>query len=140
MPAKGKTRVTDEQRRKIAGAKVAGETAKQIAKTTGLSVRTVERQATDPRTATFILQQRKRSEAELQQGWDLAVQSLLAHLRSKDPDLVIAARRDLLKFAIAGDPPLLRVSPEDSDRGDFTLEELLISYRRATRTVEPVKN
>jgi hypothetical protein len=46
------------------------------------------------------------------------------------PDLVIQARRDMLRFATAGDPPLLRIAPADNSGGHFTLEELLTSYRK----------
>ena len=132
MPAKGKSRVTDEQRTGIAAARLSGKTAVEIAQDTGLGVRTVERQMTDPRTMTFILQQRKRSETQLREAWELAVESLVLHLKSDDPDLVIQARRDLLKFVTAGDPPLLRVPPDEKFDGDVTLEELLITYRQVT--------
>ena len=132
MPAKGKSRVTDEQRRQIAAQKLLGKTAKAIAADTGLAVKTIEKQATDPRTATFILRQRHRSEKHLEEAWQLGLASILVHLKSGVPELVIQARRDMLKFATAGDPPLLRVAPADNSAGDFTLEELLIAYRTAT--------
>jgi len=134
MPAKGKTRVSDEQRKRIAASRLIGKTAKEIAAETGLAVRTVERQVTDPRTVTFIQHQRHRCERALEKAWRLGLASILVHLRSGEPELVIQARRDMLKFATAGDPPLLRVAPADNSAGDFTLEELLISYRRATAT------
>jgi hypothetical protein len=130
MPAKGKTKVTDAQRRQIAAKKLIGKTARTIAKETGLAQKTVEKQAGDPRTSMFILRQRHRSEKHLEQAWDLGLASILVHLRSGVPELVIQARRDMLKFATAGDPPLLRVAPEDTSGGDFTLEELLSSYRK----------
>jgi hypothetical protein len=132
MPAKGKAKVSDDQRRQIAAKKLIGKTARTIAQETGLAVKTVEKQSTDARTVTFILHQRKRSQKHLEQAWDLGLASILVHLRSGVPELVIAARRDMLKFATAGDPPLLRIPPVDTDRGDFTLEELLQSYRSAT--------
>jgi len=132
MPTKGKTKVSDVQRATIAAARLIGKTALEIAKDTGLGVRTVERASTDPRTATSILRQRQGSERALEQAWRLGLASILVHLRSGNAGLVIQARRDLLRFATAGDPPLLRVAPADNSRGDFTLEELLQSYRRAT--------
>jgi isopentenyl diphosphate isomerase/L-lactate dehydrogenase-like FMN-dependent dehydrogenase len=130
MPANGKTKVSDAQRRQIAAKKLIGKTAKTIAKEMALSQKTVEKQAADQRTAIFILRQRHRSEKHLEQAWDLGLASILVHLRSGVPELVIQARRDMLKFATAGDPPLLRVAPADTSGGDFTLEELLTSYRK----------
>jgi hypothetical protein len=64
----------------------------------------------------------------------LGLASILVHLRSGIPELVIQARRDMLKFATAGDPPLLRVAPvsPDDDDGGFTLEQLLRTYRKVT--------
>jgi hypothetical protein len=132
MPTKGKTKLSDIQRAEIAAARLIGKTALEIAKDTGLGVRTVERASTDPRTTTFILRQRHNSERFLEQAWRLGLASILVHLRSGNPGLVIQARRDLLRFATAGDPPLLRVAPADNSGGNFTLEELLQSYRRAT--------
>jgi hypothetical protein len=124
MPAKGKSKVTDEQRQQIAAKKLLGQTAKAIASETGLAVKTVEKQATDPRTATFILRQRHRSEKHLEAAWELGLASILVHLKSGDSDLMIQARRDLLKFATAGDPPLMRIAAPGDREGDFTLEEL----------------
>jgi hypothetical protein len=132
MPAKGKSKVSDQQRSKIAARKLIGKTAREIARETGLAVRTVERQATDPRTVTFIMRQRHRDERYLEQAWRLGLASVLVHLRSGVPELVIQARRDMLRFATAGDPPLQRIAPADNSGGDFTLEELLISYRKVT--------
>ena len=132
MPAKNKTRVTDDQRKLIATKRLIGKTARQIAAETGLAVKTVEKQVADPRTATFILRQRQRSERHLEQAWRLGLASILVHLRSGIPELVIQARRDMLRFAVAGDPPLLRVAPSSNENGDFTLEQLLSVYYERT--------
>ena len=132
MPAKGRSKVSDEKRQQIAAARLIGKTAKTIAQETGLAVKTVERQATDPRTAAFILRQRQRSERALTQAWRLSLASILVHLRSGTPELVIQARRDMLRFATAGDPPLLRMAATDNSGGDFTLEDLLTTYRKAS--------
>ncbi len=131
MPAKGKTRVTDDQRKQIAAGKLLRKTARQIAQETGLSKSTVDHQAADPRTSGFVLEQRNKTKPALEEAWRLSVASILVHLRSGNSDLVIQARRDLLRFAAVGDPPLMRVAPADNSGGDFTLEELLISYRKA---------
>jgi isopentenyl diphosphate isomerase/L-lactate dehydrogenase-like FMN-dependent dehydrogenase len=132
MPAKGKSKVTDQQRAAIAARRLIGNTAREIAQEMDVSVRTVERQATDPRATIFIQRQRQRSERALERAWRLGLASILVHLRSGVPELVIQARRDMLRFATAGDPPLLRIAPADNSGGDFTLEQLLTSYRKAT--------
>jgi hypothetical protein len=132
VPAKGKSRVTDAQRRKIAAGRVAGRSHRAIAADTGLALKTVDHHATDPRVNTLILRLKHKYERELGRGWRLALLSLLRDLRSKDHVLQIAARRDLLRFLTVGDPPLLRMAPADTSGGDFTLEELLISYRKVT--------
>ncbi len=133
MPAKNKSKVTDEQRQQIAAKKLLGKTAKAIAAETGLAAKTVEKQLADPRTSTFILRQRHQCERALERAWRLGLASILVHLRSGVPELVIQARRDMLKFATAGDPPLLRIAPTDNSAGDFTLEELLATYRSVTQ-------
>jgi len=137
MPAKGKTKVNDEQRRRIAAKRLAGATAKTIAEDEGLAVSTVKKQSLDPRTATFILRQRQRSEKDLEDAWDLGVASILIDLKSSKPELVIAARRDLLKFATAGDPPLMRIVADDTSQGHFTLEELLTEMHRHREPADP---
>jgi hypothetical protein len=132
MPAKGTTRVSQRQRKQIAAAKLSGKTYARIGAETGLSPRTIERAAHDPRTLTLIQRLTRGDEKRLTQAWNLAVGSLLICLRSKYPDVVTDARRDLLKFVTAGDPPLAAVRIEDASAGDFTLEELLVCYRRVT--------
>jgi hypothetical protein len=134
MPAKGKSKVTDEQRKRIAAGKLLRKTSREIAHETGLAKSTVDKQAGDPRTATFVLQMRRSSQPVLEKAWKLSVESILAHLRSKKAELQIQGRRDLLKFATAGDPPLLRVAPSDNSDGDFTLQQLLEAYAKASES------
>ena len=130
MPAKGKSRVTDSQRTKIAAGRVGGKTSRQIAKETGLAMTTVDHQASDPRVSTLALRFKRKDEDKLEQAWNLAVGSILKHLKSQSADLVIDARRDLMRLLVLGDPPMLRVAPVDNSEGDFTLEELLATYRK----------
>jgi AcrR family transcriptional regulator len=130
MPAKGKSKVTDQQRAQIAVGRVFGKSARQIAAETGLSKSAVDHHATsDPVISTLAMRLKHRDEARLEQAWRLAVASILKHLKSKSPDLEIDARRDLMRLLVLGDPPLLRVSATDREPGMYTLEELLQSYR-----------
>lgn len=133
MPAKGKTKVTDRQRAQIAAGRMAGKPARQIARETGLSKSTIDHQALDQRVSTLTLRLKRKDEGRLEQGWSLAVSSILSDLKSKDASLKINARRDLLRFLTIGDPPLLRVAPASNENGDFTLEELLTCYAKVRR-------
>ena len=136
MPAKGKTRVTERQRARIAAGRVAGKPAREIAEETGLSKSTVDHQALDPRTATLTLRLKRRDEAKLDEAWSLSIASILKHLKSGKAELVIGARRDLFRLLPLGDPPLLRIAPADNSGGDCTLEELLQTYRAASMRAE----
>lgn len=129
MPAKGKSKVSDQQRAQIVTGKLAGKSHRAIAAETGLAKTTVDHQAVDPRVSTLALRFKQRDEARLEQAWDLTVASIVRDLKSKSPELVIAARRDLMRLLPLGDPPLLRVAPTDSSGGDFTMERLLATYR-----------
>jgi hypothetical protein len=132
VPAKGKSRVTAAQRKRIAAGKLVGRTNKQLAGELDLHPDTVGRAATDYRTTTLILSFKARQQRQLDKALDLALQSLLRDLKSNDNDLVVSARRDLLRYVTAGDPPLYRVGDVGSTDGDFTLEELLQTMRRFT--------
>jgi hypothetical protein len=131
VPFKGKTKLTDSQRRKIATGKVAGKTSREIAADAGLSESTVKKQASDPRTITLIQKLIARDAEQLDRMWQKSLKSIEKDLDSKDSSLAISARRDFLKFAVAGDPPLARVDPASiSGDGLYSLEELLTSWRR----------
>jgi len=130
MPAKGKSRVSPEQRRKIAAGRVAGQTAREIACEVGLSESAVKKQVVDPRTKTLIQRFKDRHEAELQEILQLGVESIKRRLKHSDPAVQCQATRDALRYSESGDPPLARLDPAEDRGGDFTLEELLVVYRR----------
>ncbi|MGP0075597.1 MAG: helix-turn-helix domain-containing protein [Bryobacteraceae bacterium] len=133
MPAKGKTRVTDAQRRKIAAGRAAGKPRKRIAAEVGLAESTVARQLADPRTQTIALRFKHRYERKFETMYGLTLKSMEADLRSKDKALVAAARMQFMRLLVLGDPPLLRIAASDNSDGEFTLEELLSAYARAAR-------
>jgi hypothetical protein len=129
MPAKGKSRISDAQRAKIAAGKVAGKPSRQIADEVGLAKSTVDHAVSDPRTSTLALRFKHKDEARLEEAWDLTVASILRDLKSKSLARILNARRDLMRLLPLGDPPLLKVAPSDGQGGTCTLEELLIAYR-----------
>jgi hypothetical protein len=131
MPAKGKGKITPEQRGKIARGKLSGKTSSQIAAETGLADRTVRRQATDPRTLTLIQELKQEQDKPLRRAFARSVETIEEHLEHEDPAVVRDARRDLVRIVEAGDPPLARLElPRDNSRGDFTLVELLAVYKQ----------
>ena len=133
MPSIGRSRMTDTERRKIAQGKLAGKTARQIAADTGLSESSVEKASKDPRTSLLIQRLKERDEEVLARCWKKAVASIESHLDSDDQDLVKDARKDLLRYVTAGDPPQIKMeAPTKAASGDFTLAELLGTLKMIT--------
>ena len=133
MPSIGRSRMTDTERIKIAQGKLAGKTARQIAADTGLSESSVERASKDPRTSLLIQRLKERDEAVLARCWNKAVASIESHLDSDDQDLVKDARKDLLRYVTAGDPPQIKMEARTkAASGDFTLAELLGTLKMIT--------
>ena len=133
MPSIGRSRMTDTERRKIAQGKLAGKTARQIAADTGLSESSVEKASKDPRTSLLIQRLKERDEEVLGRCWKKAVASIESHLDSDDQDLVKDARKDLLRYVTAGDPPQIKMeAPTKAASGDFTLAELLGTLKMIT--------
>lgn len=127
MPAKGKKRVTDVQRRVMAAGRAQGKTAKQLAADTGLAEKTVEKQLKDPRTVTFVHEYKARSEKDLSAIWDLMIKRLKRDIDAIDPDIRRHARGQFMKLLVLGES----TAADDGKRepGDFTLEQLLEAYR-----------
>jgi hypothetical protein len=122
--------MTDTERRKIAQGKLAGKTARQIAEEVGLSESSVEKAGKDPRTSLLIQRLKERDEEVLGRCWKKAVASIESHLDSDDQDLVKDARKDLLRYVTAGDPPQIKMeAPTNAASGDFTLAEMLYELK-----------
>ena len=122
--------MTDTERRKIAQGKLAGKTARQIAEEVGLSESSVEKAGKDPRTSLLIQRLKERDEEVLGRCWKKAVASIESHLDSDDQDLVKDARKDLLRYVTAGDPPQIKMeAPTTAASGDFTLAEMLYELK-----------
>ena len=133
MPAKGKTKVTSRQRKKIAAGRLVGKTDKAIAAEVGLHPVTVNRVAHDARTTTLILRLKEKDDQDFATLWASMITGLKDDIASKDFSERHASRNFLLKAITAGDPPLHRVGDVGSSEGDFTLEELLLTMRRVTK-------
>lgn len=133
MPAKGKSKTSDRQRKAIAAAKVAGKTNAEIGQAIGMHPKTVATVSRDVRTTTLILRLKEQDNQRFAKLWTDMMKGLGGDIRSKDFAERHASRNFLLKAITAGDPPLHRVGDVGSSEGDFTLEELLISMRRFTK-------
>jgi len=133
VPVRGKSKVTDAQRRKIAAGKVSGKPHGRIAAETGLAVTTIDHQVSEPRTVTLILRLKDRDARLLERMWKKMLDTLERDLKSKDNSVCAIARGQFLRLLPLGDPPLLRVAPADASGGDFTLEQLLQAYAQAGR-------
>jgi hypothetical protein len=133
VPAKGKSKITPAQRKKIAVAKVAGKTDKEIGQALDLHPTTVNRVAHDTRTTTLILRLKEKNDQTFGKLWQDMMKGLGQDVRSKDFIVRHQSRNFLLKAITAGDPPLHRVGDVGSTDGDFTLQELLVTMRTVTR-------
>lgn len=132
MPARGKSKVSDAQRRKLAAGRAIGKTAKQLAKETGLAHSTVMKQVVDPRTTTLAQHYKVRYEPQITRIFEKTLNGIEADVLSLNTDLAVKSRNQALKVVTLGDPPLERLNPPSPGGGDFTLEELLVTYRKAT--------
>ena len=132
MPAKGKSRVTDAQRRKIAEGKLAGKRHADIAAETGLALQTIHNQSNDPRTATLAMELKQEHAPALRRTYGKVVERIERDVEAKDHVVSATARNQFTRLLVLGDPPLLRIAPTDDNKGDCTLEELLISYRKVS--------
>lgn len=109
-----------------------GATAAQIAPEVGLSESAVAKQARDPRTVTLIQRLKSQHEPQLCRTFAKSLNGIEKDVSNIDPDVRRHARSQLLKVITAGEPPLARIEAGGNTGGDFTLEELIVSYRRAT--------
>jgi hypothetical protein len=116
----------------MAAGKVLGKPCAQIAAETGLAPSTVYHQLADPRTITMAQRLKAKSAPQLERTWDKALNTLEADVLSIDPNVCATARAQFFRVVTLGDAPQMRIQAPHSSGGDFTLEELLISYRRVS--------
>jgi hypothetical protein len=129
MPWKGTTRVTDEQRRKVAMGRSRGKTDKEIAKDAKLSPKSIHRVVHDRRTQTLILDLKRKDEQKFARIWTKMLDGMNTDITSKVFNERAVTRAQFIRVLTAGDPPLHRVGDVSGAGGDFTLEELVMSMR-----------
>src|SRR3989442_1450786 len=121
MPAKGKTRITGEQRILIAQGRVTGKSHREVAAQTGLAIGTVTNQGVDARTLTLCQELKARHERRLTKLFEKELAGLdhnlgLAKAR-KDPQTFLRACNVTNKIILDGDPEPRRIDPARSREG-----------------------
>lgn len=135
MPAKGKSKVSETQKRKIAAGKALGKPSAAIAADAGVSISTVDHHAQKPHTQALIRKLKDRHSEELEKLFSAALKGIKTDLASAHGDIRVRTRAQVLKFITAGDPRTDQL-PAGGAEGQYTFEELLVTYRRATSRSE----
>lgn len=131
MPAKGTSKITHAQRKKIAIGKVTGKTLKQVAKETGLAPKTIDNQHRDPRTTVLIQELKARHSKQLEEMFKLSLDRVEGMLKDKKEEsaVVLRAAQTAIDLVNAGEAPL-RAVIKPTKGGDFTYIELLAVQAR----------
>lgn len=136
MPAKGKSKITDKQRRQIAAGKVLGKTSWQIAKQVEVHPDTVRKAWADERTLTQITELRLKGADQVERIFFKALDNLESEFDKKtiktlEPVDRHRCRMEAYKVGTLGDPPRAAVGKASADntKGDITYEEMLIIVR-----------
>ena len=128
MPAKGKSRVTDGQRTRIAADKLSGVPQKVTAAALGLSTETIKKQRSDGRTLALMasMKEHPKNEEKIREGFRAGLAMIVSTIQSKAKDVTrgekIRAFHELVGVAVAGEQ---RIEVTDKRSGQYTYEELL---------------
>jgi sugar diacid utilization regulator len=136
MPAKGTTKLTQQQKQKVALAKAVGKTHKEAAAAALVSEASVDRIVADPQTQLLIQRLRDQHSEQLERMYAAALTYAEKDLGDGSGDIRVRTRDQVLRFIQAGDR--LKIGEgNETETGEYTLEELMISYRRRTEKVTP---
>ncbi len=135
MPSKGKAKVTDTQRARIAAGKISGRTSKQIAHETGLAPVTVRKQLVRPDTKASIQALKNESAGLISSNFARAQVKIGKMLDSKDPDQMYRGVQMACKVPVLGEA-VQRIDPPRQGQGEFTLQDLLEAELRAKEEAE----
>jgi sugar diacid utilization regulator len=129
MPAKGTTKLTQQQKQKVALAKAVGKTHKEAAAAARVSEASVDRIVADPQTQLLIQRLRDQHSEQLERMYALALKYAESDLSDGSGDIRVRTRDQVLRFIQAGDR--MQLGQERSpETGEYTIEELQVSYRR----------
>jgi len=134
MPAKGKSRLSDRQKQRIAAGKALGRRHRDIAADTRLAKTTVDHAVLKPETKALIQQFKDENQEQLSRMYKKALGTLDADLDRKAFDARIRSRAQLMGIIQAGDE---RIAIGDlgagEDGGKYSLEELLVEHVKLVR-------
>lgn len=131
---KGRKQITEGERRKIARARAAGKSRREIAKELGRPPDTIKHQLANPRTVTLVLAMKERLQPLIEKGFEIAVKNLVKRCADRNKEVQHQAAGMMLKYVTAGDPPLYRVGDQGTQEGDFTLDEMMVYLRRVSQS------
>lgn len=109
-----------------------GKTHSQVAAECGVSKPTVDRAHKDPRIGPMIQRLKQQHCEKLEALYEKALEGIERDLDDKEASIRVQTRNQVLKFIESGEAQKVDVT----NKGDFTLEELLISYTRARSNSE----
>lgn len=125
--------MTKHQKKIVAAGRALGKPRAVIAKEADLAPATVSSVANhDPETRTLIEQYKARHEAELYELFRRALAGMKQDLESEEPDIRVRTRDQVFRAVQAGDKTAAAVQVNQASQGDYTMEELMIAYRRVT--------
>ena len=124
MPAKGKSKVSPSQARRVAAKRAAGQTIRDIAKEESLSPSAVSSAAR--RNAPLIQRLTIKHEAQLEEMYSRALKHLSRDLGSKSAATRHDARQSLLKYVVAA----ARVQVTIEAPGQFDLQTVMVAWQR----------
>lgn len=138
-PKKKAVKLTPAHKRKIAQGKVAGKPRKQIAKEAGVVPATVTRFGQRPQDQALLDAVSREHEAELHALHSDIITSCRKDLIHRKPEVRSTARREGMAIILAADRHRGPDTP-GSDEGQWTLQELMVSYHLARGPGRPRKN
>lgn len=127
------------RKRKIAQGKLAGKPRTQIAKELGVSLSTVDHFGQRPEDQALLDAVSREHEAELHVLHSDIITSCRKDLTHRKPEVRSTARREGMAIILAADRHRAPDTP-GSDEGQWTLQELMISYHLARGPGRPRKN
>lgn len=141
-PRAPKGHISDAKKRQIAAGRVAGKTHGKIAQELHLAESSVKRTATkDPVVKAYMQQFADKKAVQIERMYNLALDAVEADLKQKTDKYARGYAVDrVLRIVEAADRVRLRLQDETAaktgadGRGQFSLEELLLQFRRVTTT------
>jgi hypothetical protein len=128
---KGRPNLTEPQKTRIVSARLQGRTAKQIATEIGCAPGTVENQLSRADTRHLLASLRAEHHHKIRGAFGRFVDRLTARLEDPKARDWLACGDRLLRILELGDRLAPAEEPKPETEGQYTLEELLVSFHQA---------